>query len=287
MDKVRILIVGCGDVGCHLASLLHPSYIVYGMRRNTSTLPENIIALAADFTKPETLKNLPAVDILIYCAAPSRNGNDSYQDTYLQGFSNVIKALPNPVKHAFFTSSTSVYAQDDHQWVNEQSPTLAQSPKASIMIAAEQQVLSTTFPSTVVRFSGIYGFDRLHLLNQVLTNTTSPSNKAHYTNRIHVEDCAGVLKHLIDMACANKPLEQIYLASDNRPVLKSQVCRWLAEQTNSQLPVCPSTNTNSGKRCDNQLLIKSGYQFHYPDFQIGYAAIIERLHIGHKTSSEK
>jgi len=287
MDKFRILIVGCGDVGCHLANLLQPSYTVYGMRRNTSNLPENIIALAADFTKPETLKHLPAVDIIIYCAAPARNGTDSYQDTYLQGFSNVIKALPNTVKHAFFTSSTSVYAQDDHQWVNEQSPTLAQSPKASIMIAAEQQVLSTTFPSTVVRFSGIYGFDRLHLLNQVLTNTTSPSHQAHYTNRIHVEDCAGVLKHLIDKACANQPLERIYLASDNRPVLKSQVLQWLAEQTNSQQPVCLGANKKSGKRCDNLLLIKSGYQFHYPDYQFGYNAILERLQICNKTSTEK
>jgi len=283
MHKFRILIVGCGDVGSTLAHLLSPLHTVYGLRRNTAKLPNNIIAIQADFLQPETLRNLPSVDIVIYCAAPSRNGSDDYQDTYIQGFANVIQALPNVIKHAFFTSSSSVYAQDNHQWVNEQSSISAKNAKTKIMIAAEQQVLNSPFPSTIVRFSGIYGFDRLHLLKRVLAGKVNLNTQQHFTNRIHVEDCAAVLKHLIDKALANAPLEQIYLASDNSPALLSEVEQWLTQQTPSNATSKSNANHTtsiiSGKRCDNSLLLKSGYRFIYPNYQAGYKAIIKHLNL--------
>ena len=277
MDKFRILIVGCGEVGCALAQLLASRHQVYGLRRNIDKLPVTIDAIEADFLKPSTLKSLPDIDILVYCAAPTRGAGDNYSSIYLEGFNNILQALSLPPKHIFFTSSTSVYGQNDHQWVDEESITEPDTERANIMLAAEQQVLATPSPSTVVRFSGIYGFDRLFLLNQVLTSRASEDTTLSYSNRFHLADCAGVLNHLIEKAFARQSIDNLYLASDNNPAPRAEVLHWLAKQTNSRLSNTPSTHTVGSKRCNNQRLLETGYQFIYPDYQAGYTAILKKL----------
>lgn len=279
MDKFRILIVGCGEVGSALAQLLTPKHQVYGLRRNIDKLPPTINAIAADFLNPSTLNTLPNIDILVYCAAPTRGADDNYQATYIDGFNNVLKALPAPPSHIFFTSSTSVYGQNQHQWVNEESLTQPLAKRANIMLSAEQQVLSSQIPATVVRFSGIYGFDRLFLLKQVLNNQASADLSLSYTNRIHLEDCAGVLNHLIERRFAKQHIAKLYLASDNKPAPRAEVLQWLAQQTNSQLSDVPSRHKVNSKRCDNRLLLETNYQFIYPDYKAGYSAIIKKLQL--------
>ena len=93
-----------------------------------------------------------------------------------------------------------------------------------------------------------------------------------WTNRIHRDDCAAVLAHLMDTAEA----ESLYLASDDEPVEWATVVAWLAERL--AVP-CPAPDAGawaprSSKRCANTRLHSSGYRFHYPTFREGYAAII-------------
>ncbi|MEH6444633.1 MAG: NAD-dependent epimerase/dehydratase family protein [Oceanospirillaceae bacterium] len=278
MKKFRILIAGCGEVGTAAGLLLARHHKVYGLRRNASLLPSEIIPVTADLNNPATLKKLPCIDIIIYCAAPSKSSTaivtDSYTDTYLKGFSNLISALPNPPQHIFFTSSTSVYAQGNHQWVNEQSATLPTTEKGIIMRSAEQQVLNSQKSSTVIRFSGIYGKSRLHLFNQVLNGKAFTAEPVQYSNRIHLNDCAGVLCHLVNKLANHDTIASLYLASDSLPSPISEVMSWLAKMSNNPVEPQKSKRATPSKRCDNTLLLKTGYELLHPDFKSGYAEVL-------------
>ncbi|MFT5706854.1 MAG: nucleoside-diphosphate-sugar epimerase [Oceanospirillaceae bacterium] len=278
MKKFSILIAGCGEVGTATGLLLAKHHKVYGLRRNAGLLPSQITPITANLNDPTTLIELPCIDIIIYCAAPSKNSItnllDSYTDTYLKGFNNLINALPTPPQHIFFTSSTSVYAQGDHQWVNEQSATLPTTDKGIIMRGAEQQVLNFQKSATVVRFSGIYGKSRLHLFNQVLNGKAFTAEPIQYSNRIHVDDCAGVLRHLINKLSIDEIVAPLYLASDNLPSPINEVMGWLAKMSNSAVNLQTSKRTTPSKRCDNNLLRDSGYHFLHPDFKSGYKEVL-------------
>ncbi|EPJ48585.1 MAG: NAD-dependent epimerase/dehydratase [Osedax symbiont Rs2] len=277
MEKYRILIAGCGDVGSTLGKLLATEHRVYGLRRTINKLPAQLHPIAADLSDLSSLKNLPAIDILVYCAAPRRGASGVYTQTYLDGYRNLLAALPETPAHVFFTSSTSVYAQSEHQWIDERSSASADSEKAQIMRAAELQVLASDCPATVVRFSGIYGPQRLHLLNQVLAGKSLLSDPVQYSNRIHRDDCAAVLEHLINLVAKGNSIAPLYLASDCLPSPISEVMDWLASQTNSPVEKLKSTRSTTSKRCDNSLLLATGYQFKYPDYLCGYAEIIDSL----------
>ncbi|MGB1237528.1 MAG: SDR family oxidoreductase [Pseudomonadales bacterium] len=271
----KILIAGCGDVGSATGErLAAKGYSVYGLRRNTTQIPRSIKALSADLNDPATLNDLPAVDFVLYCAAPSRQRGDNYEDTYVQGLENLIKALPSPPLHCFFTSSTSVYHQDNHQWVDEHSPCHPFSSRGQIMLNAERQVHLLCPASTVVRFAGIYGPGREYLLGQVKLGKRANSQPKVFTNRIHRDDCAGILCHLIEQKLAAKPLASLYLGCDSLPSPLYDVTQWLAQQLDITSTDASLSRDTPSKRCSNQRLLDSGYQFIYSDYRQGYAELL-------------
>ena len=275
----KILIAGCGDVGCALAERLAASgHEVIGVRRQVERLPSTLHAIAADLGEPRTLGALPRdVDMLFYTAAADGFNEAAYRRSYLQGLANVLDALsPAPLTRILFTSSTSVYAQDDGSWVDEDSPTrpvgfsggiLLEAEALGARIAAERGAGFTT-----VRFGGIYGPGRTRLLERVLGGGGC-SRQLRWTNRIHRDDCAGVLAHLAGPGTAMG----VCLAVDCEPAPQCQVMDWLASRL--QCPPVPRTDDAAGarggnKRCSNRRLLESGYTFHYPDFREGYTAVL-------------
>ena len=123
----------------------------------------------------------------------------------------------------------------------------------------------------MVRFAGIYGPGRTRLIERVRAG--DPCSAA-YANRIHRDDCAGVLRHLLRL---ERPLP-LYLAADGEPATQCAVMTWMAERLG--LPAPPSADAgdgNLGKRCRNARLAASGYEFEYPSFREGYGAIIADL----------
>lgn len=272
MGKLRILIAGCGDVGSALGiQLSAQGHHVYGLKRTINQLPDCIHAISADLCDKETLSDLPNVDILIYCAAATGRSEIAYQQAYIDGLENIYTALPNPPGHLFFTSSTSVYAQHQHEWVDEQSPTEPTQPSGQIMRQAEQRVLAKG-NATVVRFSGIYGPGRNHLINSVRTGSIAPKEPHHYSNRIHRDDCAGVLAHLVGKVNSGDVIEPLYLASDPNPTPIHEITAWLAEQLNTKITQETPIRRGGSKRCNSQRLQQSGYQFIYPDYKTGFQA---------------
>jgi nucleoside-diphosphate-sugar epimerase len=278
----RVLIAGCGDVGTELGvRLVEAGHTVWGLRRHCDTLPSSVQAFPADLTKPETLSALPpALDVVFYTAAPSSSSADNYRATYVDGMRHLLTALATQghnVQRFIFTSSTGVYAQEAGEWVDETSSTDPVYFSGRELLIGEQVVLNSSFPTTVVRLGGIYGPGRTRLIDSVRKGTAvCTDGPPVYTNRIHRDDCAGVLQHVMQLT---KP-DRLYLAVDHEPADQCVVLSWIALQLGLPPPrkeTAADAQTGlhrSNKRCSNRKLVETGYGFRYPTFREGYQALL-------------
>jgi len=94
-----------------------------------------------------------------------------------------------------------------------------------------------------------------------------------WTNRIHRDDCAGVLHHLVEL---DRPQAR-YIGVDCEPTPQCVVMDWLADRLGVAHPprTGPGERRRGGsKRCSNARLVDSGYRFVYPTFREGYAAVL-------------
>jgi nucleoside-diphosphate-sugar epimerase len=125
-----------------------------------------------------------------------------------------------------------------------------------------------------VRFSGIYGSGRTRMLDQIKAGKGRPAQPEQWSNRIHSDDCAGVLAHLVELFGRGETLESIYLGTDKEPVTQHDMRRWMASQMQVQLTE-EIVVQNAIRRCSNRRLLESGYEFIYPGYREGYLALME------------
>lgn len=276
-DMGKTLIAGCGDVGTALGlRLASQGEEVWGLRRHPDPLPAALHAFAADLTRPESLVGLPGdLEHLVYIAAADEFSDGAYRRAYVEGLENLLRALQGRAvpRRLIFVSSTSVYAQANGEWVDEASPAQPRRFSGQRLREGEERALGAGIAATVVRFGGIYGPGRGNLMRRVLAGADCQATPPLYTNRIHRDDCAGVLHHLLQLE-APAPL---YLAVDDEPAPQCVVMTWLAEQLG--VPGPAHRNADEGrprgnKRCRNRRLRDSGYQFEYPSYREGYAALL-------------
>jgi nucleoside-diphosphate-sugar epimerase len=280
----RVLIAGCGYTGIALGTqLASEGHAVWGLRRKPELLPATIHPLKADLCDPGSLALIPPkLDFVFYTAATERADDASYHAAYVIGIRNLLDHLfetHQPLRRIFFTSSTAVYAQAGGEWVDETSETVPREFSGRRLLEGEALLLRGPFAATVVRMAGIYGPGRTRLIDQVrrgeaVCQTAGP----RYTNRIHRDDCAGALQHLMRLSSP----ETVYLGTDNEPADQAEVLRWLARQLGSPPPrsesIAPSgRESKSNKRCRNSRLLQSGYSFRYPTFREGYEAILAEM----------
>ena len=280
MREQRVLIAGCGDVGTQLGTRLSARGAqVFGLRRTINQLPAGIHGIGADLTDPLTLERLPACDWVFYTAAAGGGDPEQYRRTYLEGLHHLLRALPHPPRHLFLTSSSRVYAQSEHDWVDEQSVTEPASEQARILLASERLALESGIPATVVRFSGIYGPSRQRFLEEVLEGRMNPQPPAPFSNRIHEVDAANAVAWLAQKALNGEDLEPLYVASDCEPVRLDEVVDWVRSQVPCKAPVegARKGGRAGSKRCSNRKLLQSGFEFRYPDYRAGYREMISKL----------
>ncbi len=266
----RLLIAGCGDLGIRLAGRLSPSrWRCTGLRRQTEALPESIQACRADLSKPESLDSVAGQwDGLVYQATPSARTAEAYRQAYVTGLANLLARIQ--CQRMIFVSSTAVYGQQAGEWVDEHSVTEPEMFNGRILLDAERLVLERG--GMIVRFSGIYGPGRDYLLRQVSAGqATCRSGPPQWTNRIHADDCAGILAHVLEIETP----ASIYCATDCLPVDRCEVLNWLARQMKVPPPeTADDQGADQGKRVSNRQLLASGYQFEYPDYKTGYGAML-------------
>jgi nucleoside-diphosphate-sugar epimerase len=276
---LKILFIGCGDIAQRSASLVRENQQCYGLRRNPNSLPSYITPITADASDSKKLHSVTAegFDIWVVTITPAEFTQQAYLDAYLavaQSILEVVGSIPNPPKLIIWVSSTSVYGDCAGGWVDETTKAIPVTFSGEILLQAEKIIKDLPCQSTVVRFSGIYGPGRARLLSQVRSGRGRPQMPQQWSNRIHADDCGGVLAHLINLFESGKPIEQVYLASDCQPVTQHEIRRWLAQRLSVDL-VEESVAEGLVRRCSNRLLLESGFNFKYPSFREGYAALIE------------
>ncbi len=281
-QSARILVAGCGKLGGDIAKTLSATAEVYGLRRNPDRVPAGITGIGADLTRPETLAGkLPEqLDIVIYCLTPTSYDEQGYHNAYVAGLQNLLDALGDkPLTRLIFISSTSVYAQDDDRWVDETSPAEPDRFTGQIILTGEQTALDSIHPATVVRFSGIYGPTRQRFLEEVIEGRMNPQPPAPFSNRVHEQDAARVIAWLSERALAGNAIENLYIATDCEPVRLDQVVEWVRQQIACKAPVADARKGGraGSKRCSNQRLLNSGFEFRYPDYRAGYRDMIDGL----------
>ncbi len=267
----RVLIAGCGDVGGELARrLLADGHEVYGLRRRVHLLPAGVRPVAADLQDPDSLRAVPdSVDAVCYVAAADGRSPSAYRSAYVDGPRNLLRAAARTgtLARVLYTSSTRVYPQNAGEWVDEDSPT-GGDDYARILLEGEAVVHGSAAAAVVVRLAGIYGPGRTRLVDRVRAGEAC---SAVYTNRIHRDDCAGLLRHLLRLE-SPRPL---YLGADHEPATQCEVMHWIAGRLGLPAPdPAGAGETAGGKRCRNARVLSSGYAFEHRSFRDGYAALL-------------
>lgn len=281
-QKAQILVAGCGKLGGDIATLLLEAGEVYGLRRNPDRVPPGVAGIGADLSRPESLAGkLPEhLDIVIYCLTPSSYDEQGYHQAYVTGLENLLAAIGDqPLKRLIFISSTSVFAQNDDSWVDENSPATPDRFTGQKILQGESTALNSGQPATVIRFSGIYGPSRQRFLEEVLEGRMNPRPPAPFSNRIHEVDAANAVAWATQKALNNDALEPLYVASDCEPVRLDEVVNWVRAQVPCKAPVEGARlgGRAGSKRCSNQKLLASGFKFRYPDYRAGYREMISKL----------
>ena len=280
----RVLVVGTGDIGGHLAvELVQAGHQVCGLRRSDKTIAPGVTLVQGDVSDPETLIDLPGdIDILVYSVASPEFSKEGYHKYYYKGLRNVIQALKingSKPKHAFFVSSSSVYHQMAEEWVDESTETEPTSFAGKEMLAAEKALQKSYISGTSVRFTGIYGPGRSRMIENARQGGHCDPEPAVWTNRIHRDDCVGVLKFLIDKAIAGETLEDTYLATDSQPATLFDVLEWMKDrigdvESDHDLP---EVTRRANRRCSNQRLLDAGYTFKFTNYQDGYDFVLKEM----------
>lgn len=281
----RILVVGSGDIGGGLAKkMVSNGHSVWGMRRSEKEIGDGVNTISADVADVETLiDRIPEnLDYVVYSVASPEFSEEGYDKFYVQGMVHIMALLTQmrqSIKRFIFVSSTSVYPHHDGSWVDESTEVEPTAFAGRKMREAEQKLLDGDFPATVVRFSGIYGPGRTRMINQAQSGAHCDPEPDVWTNRIHRDDCIGVLEYLIDQDLAGRALDPIYVASDPSPVPLFEIYEWLKDRIGDVEPDhdVPEVTRRGSKRCSSQRLVDFGYEFKYQTYKQGYDEILKDM----------
>lgn len=267
----RILIAGCGYVGQATADLFHDAgWEVEGWTASAESAAKlsdkRYPTVAVDIADADHVAaHAKSFDAVIHCASTRGGDVALYRRVYLTGAGNLLERFDQAT--IVFTSSTSVYAQENGEWVTEESAAAPQHETGKILRETEELVLSHS--GIVARLAGIYGPGRSALLKRFSSGeaTIDPEND-HFVNQAHRDDIAAALLLLLSRRV---DAAQIYNIVDDEPILQSECYGWLAAKLNRPLPPVGGSASGrkrgrSNKRVSNAKLRRLGWTPGYPSF---------------------
>ncbi len=267
----RVFIAGCGFAGLATARLFHAQgWEVIGGTHSAESASllqaEPFAVVVVDICDRAALSAAPylqGLDAVIHCASSGRGGAEQYRAVYLEGVRNLVEVLA-PVR-LLFTSSTSVYAQTDGQWVNEESAAAPDRETGHVLCETERLVCAGG--GVVARLAGIYGPARSVLLKKFLNGEARVEGDGQrWINQIHRDDIASGLLCLVEAGCLG-----VFNLSDDLPLQQLAVYEWLARHFERPLPASAEIDLNrkrgwTNKRVSNQRLRALGWRPRFASF---------------------
>lgn len=276
MPAKNILFLGFGDIASRTCALL-PDHRLVGVARSLKKVPARVEFWQGAADGVAILERLAeqSFDAVVVTLTPTEYSDKAYQVAYVDTVSALVQQwqLGRAPGLIVFISSTSVYHQNDGEWVDEDSPTSPTGFAGQRLLEAEQRIQASGLPACIVRFAGIYGPGRDFLLRQVRAGN---GGSAAFTNRIHAQDCAGIIAFLLQRQWAGQQVAPLYLGCDSAPAPGAEVRRWLAAKLGEDSHTLRPTESSRGgnKRCSNKRLLATGYQLRYPSYQHGYGELL-------------
>ena len=279
--QAKVLIIGCGDLGTQIAiNLQLQGYEVTGLRISDKQLPAGIKTIQADVTQPETLSQLTHIqpNYLIYCVAGSAKTSaeidENYKLHYVDGLRNVLATQQNNqhLKHVFFVSSTRVYGQKTEEIIDDATTAIASDSGGERLLEAENLLKYLPCGGTVLRLSGIYGPGRTRMLKLAEQPDLWPVQNS-WSNRIHRDDAAAFIVHLINLLQQQKIIADCYIVTDSQPTTQYETLNWIAAKKNLINDII-TPPVSGGKRLSNGRMLQSGFNLQYPNYQVGYAKLM-------------
>lgn len=267
----KALVVGAGYLGGELVKIFRES----GWEAHGASLGGGEGLLACDVSDPDSVSELPDADVVVHCAASGRGGEDAYRRVYLEGCRNLVRRFPEA--NLVFTSSSSVYAQQDGELVTEQSPAVPDRATGEILLEAEKAILGAG--GVVARLAGIYGPGRSVLLRKFLEGeAVIEEDGRRHINQIHRDDAARAILHLLELEPF--PAGQIFNVADTVTLTQLEVYQGLAEIFGKDLPPSGPRDLNrkrgwTHKRVSNAKLRTTGWEPDYPGFLDAVADLIK------------
>lgn len=273
----RILIAGCGYVGEAAADFFAArGWTVEGWTasaRSAERLSGKPYPVrAVDIAEYDAVSaGSSEFDVIIQCASSGGGGAEEYRKVYLEGARNLVQKFEKAT--LLFTSSTSVYAQEDGTVVDENSLTDPPDERGRILRETEKLVLEQA--GIVARIGGIYGPGRSFLLRKFLSGEAVIEEKdERLINQVHRDDIVNALFLLAERRVEARG--QIYNVVDDEPTSRREVYAWLRAQMIQPAPALggkPATRKRgeSNKSVSNRKLRALGWEPRYPDFRVAMA----------------
>lgn len=207
-----LLVVGAGYLGRRVAKLWQsqkPQAKVVA-----ATLTEtNHEALRNEGLEPILAEDLKASKMkfaqVVYCAPPSRTAD--YAESVAEAVQHVASG-----GIVVFTSSASVFAEDDGNAVDE-SGSLSESSSAQRMLQAEEAARSAG-SGAVLRLAGLYDLERGPHSYWLKVGVVKGAPEG-LINLVHYEDAASAVVSALE---AKKP--EVYVISDGVPISRREIC---------------------------------------------------------------
>jgi len=156
-------------------------------------------------------------------------------------------------------------------WVTESSALDRKDNYARLLVEAEDIIRELPLRTTILRTAGLYSGPSHFYLKRLQSGVKSPSEPPVYTNRIHRDDVAGFMHHMLEATQAWAPT---YNLSDGRPLSKHEMEALAAAYFGLEIDTLDGevlAAPPSHKRVANELMLSTGFELAFPDVRRAYS----------------
>lgn len=202
-EQQKIAVLGCGWLGEPLTyALIEKGFdvkaSVTSFSKMTDLRAKKIDAHQIEIDSESINGNITEFlksDLLIVSIPPKRRPD--IMDVYPSQIKQLIHYIENsPVRKVLFISSTSVYP-NTNGIVDETFEGIPEKDSGKALLKAEKLLMeNASFRTTVIRFGGLIGYDRLPA--RFLSGKTGLKDASSPVNLIHRDDCIQILMDIIE-----------------------------------------------------------------------------------------
>jgi len=193
-----LLIVGCGDVGMRVLSLLRGRWRLLALTSSEARVPElraaGAVPIIGNLDVPGTLDRLAGLaDAVLHLAPPPSAGTIDPRTAHLV---TALARRPGP-RRLVYASTTGVYGDCAGEWIDETRPRAPATDRARRRVDAEARLRwagrAFGWRVSLLRIPGIYALDREGGDPRERVKRGAPllhDAEDVYTNHVHADDLA-------------------------------------------------------------------------------------------------